>query len=99
MVSPKLLEELARALAYPRLRRYISEVEADAIAAWISDSATTISDPDEPAAVRSSDPEDDYLIAIASAERVALVSGDKHLLALADRIPVVGAGELLGRIS
>ena len=38
--------------------------------------------------VHSADPQDDYLITLASAHRSALVSGDKHLLALADEIPV-----------
>jgi len=38
--------------------------------------------------VHSRDPDDDYLIALASAHRAALVSGDKHLLALEGEIPV-----------
>lgn len=38
--------------------------------------------------MRSRDPDDDYLIALASAERAALVSGDRHLLALDHEIPV-----------
>jgi hypothetical protein len=39
--------------------------------------------------------EDDYLIALASTQRVALVSGDKHLLSLARDIPVLSARKLL----
>jgi predicted nucleic acid-binding protein len=52
-------------------------------------------DPDEEPPVRSEDPGDDYLIALAAAERAVLVSGDKHLLALADRIPVYSPREFI----
>jgi hypothetical protein len=34
-------------------------------------------------------PGDDYLIALAAAERAMLVSGDKHLLALAEQLPIL----------
>jgi predicted nucleic acid-binding protein len=34
------------------------------------------------------DPADDYLIALATAERAVLVSGDAQLTVLVDRIPV-----------
>jgi uncharacterized protein len=95
VVSPKLLDELGRALGYPKLRRHVSAEEATAVVAWISESATTAADPDDPPPVRSADPDDDYLVAVASAERVALVSGDKHLLALAARIPVFSPREFL----
>jgi len=45
-------------------------------------------DPDADPPVPSRDPDDDYLIALASAHRAALVSGDKELLALEGEIPV-----------
>ena len=37
----------------------------------------------------SSDPDDDYLLALAEGERALLVTGDEDLLALADVVPVV----------
>jgi uncharacterized protein len=95
VVSPQLLAELERALAYPKLRRHISAEEAKAVAAWIGDSATTAPDPDEPPPVRSSDSDDDYLIALASVARAPLVSGDNHLLELASEIPVFSPREFL----
>jgi putative PIN family toxin of toxin-antitoxin system len=95
VVSPKLIGELTRALAYPKLRRHVSADEAGAIVAWIVQSAAAITDPDDPPPVRSADPGDDYLVALAAAERVALVSGDKHLLALAGQIPVFSPREFL----
>ncbi|MBA2420337.1 MAG: hypothetical protein H0V57_04320 [Thermoleophilaceae bacterium] len=45
--------------------------------------------------VRSEDQGDDYLIALAAEQRAALVSGDKHLLALAGRIPVYSPREFI----
>lgn len=95
IVSPLLLEELERALAYPKLRRHVAEADATAVLGWLSRSATTADDPTGQPAVTSSDPGDDYLIALAGAERAALVSGDKHLLALAGRIPVYSPREFL----
>ena len=45
--------------------------------------------------MRSADPGDDYLIALASAHRAALVSGDKHLLSLSSKIPVFSPRDFL----
>jgi putative PIN family toxin of toxin-antitoxin system len=99
VVSPKLLAELERALAYPKLRRHISADEAKEVIAWISDSATAAPDPDDPPPVHSTDSGDDYLIALGSAVRALLVSGDKHLLALAPEVPVFSPREFLERLS
>jgi len=52
------------------------------------------SDPAEPAA-QSVDPGDDYLLALAEQERAVLVSGDRHLLALADELPIQTARAFL----
>ena len=93
--SPKLMNELTRALAYPKLRRYISEEDAAAAVAWLADSAIAVPDPDNRPSVHSADAEDDYLIALASVERVALVSGDKHLLKLDQEIPVFSPRKFL----
>ena len=38
--------------------------------------------------VHAVDPDDDYLLALAAAERAVLVSDDAHLTILADRFPV-----------
>jgi uncharacterized protein len=88
IASQALLDELERALAYPKLRPYISESDASDLVRWIVDSATLVVDPDAHPPVHSRDPNDDYLIGLASAHRTALVSGDKDLLALEGEIPV-----------
>ena len=88
VVSPALLAELARALAYPKLARLVPPADADAFVAWIARSAVLAADPGTAPSVRSVDPDDDYLVALAIAERAFLVSGDGHLTVLGDRLPV-----------
>jgi uncharacterized protein len=95
IVSPVLLEELARALAYPKLRRLISEPDAERATEWLRRIARHVADPDDPPPLRSADTGDDYLIALAASQRAALVSGDKHLLDLSGRIPVYSPREFL----
>jgi len=88
IVSQGLLDELERALAYPKLRRHINEAAAVELVRWLADNATHAADRATDPSVGSRDPDDDYLIALASAHRAALVSGDKHLLALDGEMPV-----------
>ncbi len=63
--------------------------------AWLKESATSAKDPKEPPPVRSPDPGDDYLIALAASEHAALVSGDEHLLGLANDFPIFPPGRFL----
>jgi predicted nucleic acid-binding protein len=74
VVSPALLAELRRALAYPKLERLVAPADADAFIAWIGRSALLAADPDGEPPVRAVDPADD--------------SGDAHLTILTDRFPV-----------
>jgi uncharacterized protein len=88
IASQTVLDELERALAYPKLRPYIGEPDAAELVRWVADSASVVVDPDTNPPARSRDPDDDYLIVLASRHRAALVSGDKDLLALEGEIPV-----------
>jgi probable toxin-antitoxin system toxin component, PIN family len=88
VASPKLLVELRRALTYPKLERLVPPADADAFVAWIARSVVIAPDPDGPPPVRSVDPGDDYLLALAAAERAVLVSGDADLTALGGQFPV-----------
>jgi predicted nucleic acid-binding protein len=54
-----------------------------------------VPDPDEQAPRASEDPGDDYLIALAAHERAVLVSGDRHLLALAGELPIYPPADFL----
>ena len=88
VVSPMLLAEVRRALAYPKLARRVPAADADAFVDWLSRSAELADDPSGPPPVRSEDPGDDYLVALAAGERAVLVSGDVHLTSLARQVPV-----------
>jgi putative PIN family toxin of toxin-antitoxin system len=89
VVSTRLVDELARGMAYPRIRARISADEADGLVRLLTRASIVAGDPSDPPAITSRDPADDYLIALAAATRSILVTGDSDLLALADRIPVM----------
>jgi putative PIN family toxin of toxin-antitoxin system len=88
VVSPMLIEELRRARAYAKIRRRIPEADAERFISILLDGAMRIPDPAEAPPLRSTDAADDYLIGLAAASDALLVSGDGHLLELADRAPI-----------
>jgi putative PIN family toxin of toxin-antitoxin system len=89
VVSPALLSELERALAYPKLRQRIPAEAAAAVLVWLRASAITTDDPDDhPLTARSRDPGDDYLLALAVAAKAILVTGDGDLLELGEELPI-----------
>jgi putative PIN family toxin of toxin-antitoxin system len=94
VVSEKLLEELTRALAYPKLRARISAEEAADFVELLRSGAVFGSDPPT-GTHRSLDSDDDYLLALAEAQRAVLVSGDRHLLQLAPALPIYTARAFL----
>jgi putative PIN family toxin of toxin-antitoxin system len=87
VVSERLLAEVERALAYPKLRTRVESAEASAFVTLLRHSALLAPDPSA-APARSSDPGDCYLLALAEHERALLVSGDRHLLDLAHAFPI-----------
>lgn len=88
VLSPLLIAELERALGHPKLRRRIAAADSARVVELLRESASVTADPEGPPAVRSPDPDDDYLIALATAERATLVSGDAHLLSLSPALPI-----------
>ena len=80
VVSPRLLAELRRALAYPKLSARISPDLADEVVELLRRTAIMIEDPAGPPPMRSQDPDDDYLITLAQTAQALIVSGDRHLL-------------------
>jgi len=95
VVSALLLAELERALAYPKLRERINPAEVRELVDLLRREAQMVGDPDDPPSLGSADPGDDYLIALAAAASAAIVSGDRHLLDLAQRLPVYSPAEFL----
>jgi putative PIN family toxin of toxin-antitoxin system len=98
VVSPLLLAELERALAYPKLRARVSPQEAAELLDLLRRHGELVLDPAPPFNIHSPDPGDDYLIALAAASGALLVSGDRHLLTLADQLPVVSSAAFLTQL-
>lgn len=96
VVSPALLSELKRVLAYPKLRKRITGEHAAAFLAYLEANAEVAAD--GASAVRTADPDDDYLVGLAHHARAAVVSGDRHLLDLADRLPIFTARDWIERL-
>lgn len=88
VVSHGLLDELERVLAYSKIRTRVSPAEAAAFVIRLRASSTMVDYAVPPPSLHSADPNDDYLVALAEATRSVLVSGDKHLTSMADRLPV-----------
>ena len=57
--------------------------------------ATMAPDPTEPAPLRSRDPKDDYLLALAFHQKAMLVTGDWDLIELSGGAPIVMPADLL----
>jgi uncharacterized protein len=95
VVCPQLLAELARALARPKLRARIAPADARRFVELIGELGEAVPDPEGTSPIRTSDPGDDYLLALAAREQVPLVSGDHHLLELEERAPVFSPREFL----
>lgn len=98
IVCEQLLGEIASTFASPKLS---SRIEADAAAGFVQllgELGDLVSDPVEPPPLRSPDPGDDYLLALAAREQVVLVSGDGHLLGLAGSAPIFAPRAFLGTL-
>jgi uncharacterized protein len=96
IVSPQLLDELERALAYPKIRARLDEDAASEFLDLLRAAAVPAEDV-EPTP-RSADPADDYLIALAEHSRAILVSGDKDLLELGPALPIENPARFLRRL-
>jgi putative PIN family toxin of toxin-antitoxin system len=96
VVSPHLLAELEEVLRRDKFRRYVSNSVVDDYLDMLRGEAALTPDPDEPYSLRSADPDDDYLIALAQSQNSILVSGDKHLLDLSGGgAPILAPADLL----
>ena len=79
VVCPHLVDELAGVLRRPKFRRFLTIDESDQAVEFLTRVAEHHDDPSD-VPLRSRDPNDDYLLALAvDAEAVALISGDKDL--------------------
>ena len=90
IVCPNLIGEVRRALLHPRIAgKYdISSAEVDQLTQRLREESLHFDDPVDPLRVVTADPKDDYLIALARAERAILVTGDRRLLDLRGKLPI-----------
>jgi uncharacterized protein len=95
VVSAYLLGELGSVLRREKVRRYVDLDVVDDYLQLMRRDGEMAADPEAPPPVRCKDPDDDYLIALAHSRSAALVSGDRHLLELAGKIPVFSPAEFL----
>jgi uncharacterized protein len=98
VVSALLIAELERALAYPKLRARIEPVEASELIELPRRAAQMLDDPHDAPSIRSPDPGDDYLIALAQSAHAVIVSGDNHLLGLVGSLPVFSPTDFLTQL-
>ena len=100
VASPRLFDELEAVLARPKFASWATAEERDEYVARIRDQAELAGDP-EPAAAGVRDPKDEYIVALARAERVdAIVSGDRDLLdAGLEEPPVLTPRQLLDMLA
>ncbi|MEP7105946.1 MAG: putative toxin-antitoxin system toxin component, PIN family [Chloroflexota bacterium] len=100
VVCPQLLQEVRSVLLQPRLRRYLSEEEANEFVDLLETAADLRADPDVVERVVPADPKDDYLFALAREAGVDVVlSGDKHVTGLESPRPrVVTPAQLVAEL-
>lgn len=83
VTSPQLLGEITSVLKRPRLRKYLSTDEELRFVAGLATQTILLTDPPGPPAAVCRDPDDDYLVALATARHAdAIVSGDPDLHAI-----------------
>ncbi len=94
VVSPLLFEELEGVLSRDKFRRYFDLGAAREYVDLLRRDAIDVPDPEGPPPLRSSDPNDDYLLALAHSQKAVLVSGDKHLLDIGRGAPILAPADL-----
>lgn len=101
VASAALLTELERVLGYPKIERRLRRDQAARFLLLLSEEAIIAADPAPAAAVAPklpSDPGDEYLIRLAVAQGAAIVSGDRHLTALAEDFPVYTPADFVSQL-
>ena len=88
VVCKTLLDEVQRTLNQPQISGRVASEDALRFIWLLQEAREVVADPEGPPPVHSDDPGDDYLLALAARERTPLVSGDAHVLALSDRLPI-----------
>jgi uncharacterized protein len=88
VVCKTLLDEVQRTLNQPKISSRVATEDALRFVRLLQELGEVVADPEGAPPIHSDDPGDDYLLALAARERTPLVSGDAHVLALSDRLPI-----------
>ena len=100
--SPSLLDELARALSYPRVRKYLAwtDAERDEFLEALAFAAKLVI-PNIQLQVIDEDPDDNRVLEAVAADVSHIVTGDRHLLALEsyERVEIVTPARFLAHLS
>lgn len=98
IISKKLLEELRRALQYPKLQKYMTQSDIDNIIDLLKVEGVSAEDVELPSEFHSKDPDDDYLIALALSTKSIIVTGDLDLLSSSNKIPIFSPVDFLNKV-
>ncbi|MEX0973541.1 MAG: putative toxin-antitoxin system toxin component, PIN family [Solirubrobacterales bacterium] len=99
IVSPALLAELDGVLRREKFRPHFDLETAGEYVALLGRTATNAADPEQQPSLRSTDPDDDYLIALAHSQNAVLVSGDSDLLDLLGGAPICAPADFLATVA
>lgn len=95
-----LLDELSEVLRRPKFHSYVTDHEIHAYVSLIRQESIIVNDPSPSSPPIHLDPDDVFLIDLARQANVdVLVSGDAHLLALAEWLPVRSPREFLDSLA
>jgi uncharacterized protein len=99
LFSPTLIAELTDVLGREKFAPHAADGRAAAFIAVLLDRAEMMQDA-APGSLKTADPEDDYLVALAQAHKAdAIVSGDPHLLDVtSSNLPVLTPREMANRL-
>ncbi len=84
MISPAILEEIARVLRYPKIQKAynLAEEEIKVFFKLIESAAILLEPTENIAAVEQDEADNRYLECAVAGEAAYIVTGDKHLLAI-----------------
>ncbi len=95
VVSSLLLAELQAVLRRQKFRRYVDLGAVSDYIDLLRRVAVVAADPKTLPPLRSTDPDDDYLIALAHSQKAVLVSGDSDLLDQVGGAPICSPADFL----
>lgn len=98
IVSPLLLGELGRVLAYPKVRKHVDPADADELLRLLVADAVVATDRSFSPPVVPPDPTDAFIIVLAMEESAVLVTGDRGLLGLNGDLPIKSPAAFLAEL-